>query len=302
MKQYAQIIESINIGIVIIDKEFRVIEWNKWMAEYSNNTFEDVMGKNIYDIYPELDKNFFNRGCKSVFTFGNMVYLSAKLHNFLFPFTIQGSNSELFTHMQQSCYLIPIRNIAGEVDQIMINIHDETENAVLEKHLKELSYIDGLTGAYNRRAFERRLLEEYARHKRKGMPLGIIMFDLDFFKLVNDTYGHPFGDVVLKHIVKICMANLLTEDFLARYGGEEFVCLLTDQNTEQTRIVAERLREQIEQLPAVEGDLSVSVTISLGIADSTDCDHHDKLLWLADRALYEAKRKGRNRVEAVNIE
>jgi len=297
MNKCAQILESINIGIVIIDKDFCITEWNNWMTVYSNKTCEDVRGKSIFDVYPELDKKSFSRGCKAVFTFGNLVFLSSTLHKYLFPFKIQGSNSTFFTHMQQSCYLIPIRNDDDEVDHVMINVHDETENAVLDKQLKELTYIDGLTRAYNRRAFERRLQEEFARHKRTGIPLGIIMFDLDFFKIVNDTYGHQFGDKVLQNVVSACSDCLRTEDFLARYGGEEFVCLLTDQNIDQTRLVAERLRERIEQMTIEEGASSVSVTISAVIADSANCDNRVTLLKMADEGLYAAKRKGRNRVE-----
>lgn len=297
MKSYARILESINIGIVIIDKNYNVVEWNNWMTVYSGKSAGEVEGKNIYDLYPELDRNCFNRGCKTVLSFGNLVFLSSKLHKYLFPFKLQGSHSTLFSHMQQSCYLIPIKNDEGEVEGIMINIHDVTENAVLEKHLKELSYIDGLTGVYNRRTFERRLMEEFTRHKRTESPLGIIMFDLDYFKTVNDAYGHQFGDTVLQQVVSMCKENLRTEDFLARYGGEEFVCLLINQNLEQTRLVAERLRKAIEQMPISMNSESVTVTISLGIADSSFCSDHETLLKLADDALYAAKRKGRNMVE-----
>lgn len=296
MKNYAQILESINIGIVVIDKEFRIIEWNNWMSVHSGQTKSEVISKNIYDLFPELDRNCFNRGCKTVFTFGNLVFLSSKLHQYLFPFKLHGAYSSLFSQMQQSCYLIPIRDDKGEIEGLMINIHDVTENAVLERHLKELSYVDGLTGVYNRRTFERRLMEEFTRHKRIDSPLGIIMFDIDHFKSVNDEYGHMFGDVVLQELVKICNKNLRTEDFLARYGGEEFVCLLINQNVHQAELVAERLRKSIADITVTEGGISVKTTISLGIADSRDCDTPEELIRLADEALYIAKRNGRNRV------
>ncbi|PLX67309.1 MAG: hypothetical protein C0603_09570 [Denitrovibrio sp.] len=159
MKGYSQILESINIGIVIIDKEFNIVEWNAWMANYSEKREDDVLGENIYKVFPELDRVCFNRGCKSVFSFGNLVFLSSKLHKFLFPFKLSGAYSASFEYMQQSCYLIPIKDENGETTSLMINVHDVTENAILEKHLKELSYVDGLTGVYNRRTFERRLVE-----------------------------------------------------------------------------------------------------------------------------------------------
>jgi len=294
MNSYSQIVQSINIGIVLIDTDYRVIEWNNWMSTHSGKNKEDVDGKNIFDIYPELNRKCFTRGCKTVKTFGNLVFLSSKLHRYLFPFRLQGAYSSMFEHMQQSCYLIPVRNENSEICGIMINVHDVTENAVLEKHLKELSYVDGLTGVYNRRTFERRLIEEFVRHKRIDSPLGIIMFDLDHFKKINDTYGHQFGDTVLQEVVQACSKKLRTEDFLARYGGEEFVCLLINQNIEQTRLVAERLRKAVEELVIKNKDTYIRPTISLGIADSEFCEDHEELLGSSDNALFKAKNAGRN--------
>ncbi len=170
MKDYSRILQSINIGIVIIDKQFNIIEWNNWMTTYSDKSEDDVLGKNIYEVYPELDRVCFNRGSKTVFSFGNLVFLSSKLHKFLFPFKLTGAYSASFDFMQQSCYLLPIKDDDGNVTSLMINVHDVTENAMLERHLKELSYVDGLTGVYNRRTFERRLLEEFTRHKRVDSP------------------------------------------------------------------------------------------------------------------------------------
>ncbi|ADD68754.1 diguanylate cyclase with PAS/PAC sensor [Denitrovibrio acetiphilus DSM 12809] len=299
MINYGHVIESINIGIVLLDKDLNITDWNNWMALHSGKDADDVKGRNIYDVYPELNRNCFIRGCKTVFTFSNLVFLSSKLHQYLFPFKLHGSYSTLFEFMQQNCYLIPIKDEKGVIEGLMINIHDVTENAVLERHLKELSYIDGLTGAYNRRTFEHRLAEEFNRHKRDEKPLGIIMFDLDFFKNINDKYGHQFGDVVLQQTAKLCKEKLRTEDFLARYGGEEFVCLLINQNVDQTYLVAERLRESLEKAVISNGDVSVSITISIGISDSKYASTPEELIQCADKALYEAKNNGRNTVVKV---
>ncbi|MGD9807926.1 MAG: diguanylate cyclase [Deferribacterales bacterium] len=298
MSSYAQVLDSINIGIVMLDTDLNITDWNNWMYIYSDKSAEEVMGKNIYDVYPELNRNCFVRGCKSVLSFGNLVFLSSKLHKYLFPFQLAGSYSTLFEHMQQSCYLIPIKNESGKVEGIMINIHDVTENAVLEKHLRELSYVDGLTGVYNRRTFEHRLQEEFQRHKRDDVSLGVIMFDIDHFKKVNDEHGHQMGDVVLQRVAKLCKEKLRTEDFLARYGGEEFVCLLINQSVDQAELVAERLRKAIEEAVIEDGSISLRVTVSLGVSDSKFFDTAEELLKDADEALYKAKSSGRNRTAA----
>lgn len=298
MSSYAQVLDSINIGIVMLDTDLNITDWNNWMYIHSDKPADEVIGKNIYDVYPQLKRNCFVRGCKSVLSFGNLVFLSAKLHKYLFPFKLEGSYSTLFEHMQQSCYLIPIKNAEGKVEGIMINIHDVTENAVLEKHLRELSYVDGLTGVYNRRTFEHRLNEEFQRHKRDEASLGVIIFDIDHFKNVNDLHGHQFGDIVLQKVAKICKEKLRTEDFLARYGGEEFVCLLINQSLEQAKLVAERLRTSIEESIITDGSINTHVTISLGVSDSKSFNSAEELLKDADTALYKAKENGRNRTES----
>lgn len=301
MNRCSLVLDSINLGIILLDKDLNIKEWNNWMSIYSGISAESAVGKNIFDFYPELkEKSSFIRGTKSVFTFGNMVMLSSKLHNYLFPFEITGTYSTLFGYMQQSCYLIPIKNEIGEVEGLMINVHDVTENAVLEKHLKELSYIDGLTGVYNRRTFEHRLIEEFNRHKREGLPLGLMMFDLDHFKMINDDHGHQFGDIVLQKLVKLCKEKLRAEDFLARFGGEEFVCIFINQDMEQVYTVAERLRAYIENSVISDGKIETKVTISIGIADSNNYTTSCELLKAADDALYLSKQNGRNVISQIN--
>jgi diguanylate cyclase (GGDEF)-like protein len=296
MKDCNQIVESINIGIILIDRHYNIAEWNSWMVMHSGLEKSDVINTSLFRIFPELEENqSFRRGCRSVFTFGNLAFMSAKLHGYVIPFRLRGQFSDKFSFMQQNCYMLPIKDDEGNISSVMINIHDVTENAVLEKNLKELSYVDGLTGAYNRRTFEKRLSEEFNRHQRTGKVISLIMFDIDHFKSVNDKYGHQTGDFVLQEIVKICKSKLRTEDLLARYGGEEFVCLLIDQNVQQAVLAAERLRTAIEESVITDADVSFGVTVSLGAADSGLCANEADLLKKADDALYKAKNSGRNK-------
>jgi two-component system, cell cycle response regulator len=173
-----------------------------------------------------------------------------------------------------------------------------------EKLLRELyesSTRDALTGLYNRRHFDDRIRAEFAYAKRHQLDIGFVMVDVDFFKRVNDTYGHAAGDTVLKHIAKCLAKQLRTEDVIARIGGEEFAILLRGIGTEGARRLGERLRTNIEKLPIVAEGIPIAVTISAGCAalsetnDGTPKDLFDA----ADRRLYEAKRTGRNRVVAA---
>jgi diguanylate cyclase len=159
--------------------------------------------------------------------------------------------------------------------------------------LIHLSRNDGLTGVYNRRYWEQRLLEEFDRCQRSSENACVMMVDLDHFKKINDTYGHLAGDDVLKEIGKL-LNQLRTSDISGRYGGEEFAVLLPNSSLEESSQVAERLRQKIENSQFGE---VVGCTISIGIASLQKSDV-DAYKWLdnADKALYKAKENGRNQV------
>jgi diguanylate cyclase (GGDEF)-like protein len=163
--------------------------------------------------------------------------------------------------------------------------------------LRDLSIKDELTGLFNYRYFRRILQEQYKMSKRYKFPLSCIMLDIDFFKAVNDTYGHQFGDAVLKHLADILKNNVRDTDKLVRYGGEEFAVLFPYTDYESAFKKAEKLRKLVETSSfIVKGD-AISITISLGIASypaSRNISRPERLVNYADEALYQAKGKGRN--------
>lgn len=172
-----------------------------------------------------------------------------------------------------------------------------------EKLLRELyesSTRDSLTGLYNRRHFDDRIKAELAYAKRHQLDVGFIMIDIDFFKRVNDTYGHAAGDAILKSVAATLARQLRTEDVIARVGGEEFGVLLRGIGCEGARRLAERLRTSIESLPISADGVPVAVTISAGCSalSETQDASPGSLLRIADERLYNAKRAGRNRVAA----
>ncbi len=171
------------------------------------------------------------------------------------------------------------------------------------KKLLEMATKDPLTGLYNRRHFQERLSEEMNRIRRYGGYLSIIILDVDFFKRINDTYGHPCGDEVLQKIAKILKENTRNSDIVARYGGEEFVILLPETNLKGATTLAERLRRQVEEEVFKCEDNKLKVTISLGVAclEPESPKDEKRFLSIADKALYYSKHKGRNRVTAVRV-
>lgn len=176
------------------------------------------------------------------------------------------------------------------------------ERANVYSEILQNATMDALTGLNNRRQFEIRLKEEYSSANRQNTPLCAIMIDIDFFKKFNDTYGHAVGDTVLRTTASVIKEQLREYDIPSRYGGEEFCVLLPQTGIEEARIVAERLRSTVENTKIEiksekdEQIKNISVTISVGLAELDVRDMADDLYMKADRALYQAKEQGRNRV------
>lgn len=171
------------------------------------------------------------------------------------------------------------------------------ENARLYQQMQECAMLDGLTGVYNRLYFQDKLEEEYQKAKKNEYDLSLIIFDIDHFKRFNDTYGHLFGDAVLKTISSYILKNLRKEDIFARYGGEEFVILMPHTTLAQAGEKAEDLRSNISKLTITDRTVSVTVTISIGISAFPETAGNSmELTKTADDALYKAKRNGRNLV------
>jgi diguanylate cyclase (GGDEF)-like protein len=174
------------------------------------------------------------------------------------------------------------------------------DNAQLIKDLENLATTDGLTRLYNRRHFMERAESEFVRSHRYKRELSVFLLDADHFKDINDNHGHETGDRVLRILAETCRLSLRQLDVLGRYGGEEFVVLLPETSASLAQEAAERLRKQIEELriPASAGDIRVTVSIGVATAGQTT-ESVAALINQADRALYEAKRGGRNRVAAA---
>ena len=192
------------------------------------------------------------------------------------------------------------------------------ENCINRQRILELGYQDGLTNAYNRRYFDERLKHEIDRCVRKKTDLVCLFIDIDFFKKINDNYGHQVGDAVLVRLVALMREQVRSSDIVARYGGEEFAIILPDTGIQKAHEVAERIRSQVEEQKLVIDENTLSTTVSIGMASLSQLkylsgphknnqlqqptENLDKvLLGKADEALYQAKQTGRNQVVIKKI-
>lgn len=174
---------------------------------------------------------------------------------------------------------------------------DQIEN-VFHEELYRMATIDALTGAANKRTFEERMREEFSYCIRNHVALSLVLFDIDHFKKVNDTYGHPTGDYVLTHICDLAKTIIRNEDILARYGGEEFALILKATDAPGAMILAERLRQLVESAHFEFEGKNVKITLSAGVATLTGGNFQswETMLKTADELLYKSKNSGRNRV------
>ena len=164
--------------------------------------------------------------------------------------------------------------------------------------IKNMATYDTLTGLYNRRYFEERLGAEAEKSFYSGIPLSLVMVDIDHFKKVNDTFGHTEGDQILCKISSVLKNSVRRKDTVARYGGEEFILILPEAGLEQSFVIAERIRQLVEKTLFEVGRAQVNLTLSMGISNfpSHRVKSKEELIKMADQALYDAKRGGRNKV------
>lgn len=191
------------------------------------------------------------------------------------------------------------RRVEERTRELQLEIKERTR---VQEELRVLATTDSLTGASNRRHFLELAEREFERTRRYPAPLSALMLDADHFKQVNDTWGHDVGDKVLKSLCRVIQSELRATELLGRMGGEEFAIALPSTPCEGAMVVAERLRLAVSQLTVPVGEAEVSFTVSIGVAQAGPEDNSfAAVLSRADRALYQAKEQGRNRVVSAEV-
>ncbi len=301
------ILQNIDAGLVVMNRSYEIELWNNFMQNHSGRAPEDILGKSIFEVFPELSRAWFQHKAESVFVLHNATFTTWEQRPYLFRFPHYRPITGTAEHMYQNSTIIPLMDARGRVDHICLIVYDVTDTAVnkmaqqlANQQLRDLSRIDHLTGLYNRGYWESRLIQEFKRFDRYELSCSLIMFDIDHFKAVNDTYGHTVGDDVIREVSRTLRIQLRDLDIAGRYGGEEFGVILTGTTVEGATVFAERLRASIEQMVVYSEGQQVRFTISLGINQlrAATADHR-AWIELADQALYQSKEGGRNRYTVV---
>lgn len=272
--------------IFVKDAQSRIILANDSFCSVFGLQREDVLGKTLAENVPENEREQFLRIDKQVLTDGVKNVTEETL-------TTNGSESKTIITTKT-------RYTDGNGTHFLIGvISDITERKLLEQQLREKANTDYLTNLNTRRHFMDLAELELNRLARYDSPLSFMVLDIDFFKRINDVYGHQSGDIVIMQFAEVCQSILRSADIMGRVGGEEFAVMLPETSIDQAKEVAERLREAVENMRLVLEDhaLPIKVTVSIGLVSFTSKDKTlEGLLKLADQALYQAKNSGRNRV------
>lgn len=296
------VVQSIDVGVVVMDREYRIEVWNSFMENHSGRGSDEVSGQPLFDVFPEIERNWFSRKVETAVMLGTRAFTIWEQRPNLVRFKSYQPITGLADEMYQNVTIIPLRSTNGESDHVCLIIYDVTSVAVNKRQLEsantqlqELALRDGLTGLLNRRYWEQCLENEFSRHQRYERPTSLLMFDIDHFKNFNDTYGHQLGDEVIREVARLTRLFARETDFAGRYGGEEFAVLLPDTPVEGAYQFAERLRKAIAALQIPHDGKTLHVTISLGVSGLEETMlNHTQLIEATDKALYQSKENGRN--------
>lgn len=284
--KYKAAFYSTNAGILIVNKEGLIEEINPGFTRLTGYNEEDVLGKSPRILRSGVHPPEYYKDLWDTINAGKTWV--GRLYN------IKKDGSRYWERSSIS----PIISRDGEITHYMGIKEDITKEKEVEDNLKKQSMTDYLTGIYNRRTLMEKSTEEFIEARENDRKISVLMMDLDNFKTVNDTYGHSFGDEVLKRFAKVSIAAIRRSDVLGRYGGEEFMITLPGSSKDAAVMIAERIRESMGKQVFEFEDQEIFVTVSIGVATIGEDDTLTELIERADKALYDAKSSGRNRVVA----
>ncbi len=298
-----EMVQTVDAGLVVLDHDYGIHLWNGFMINHSGLSPVHTIGKNFFQLFPEIPQRWFQRKLDSVLQLKTRSFITWEQRPFLLRFKNYRPITGTAEFMYQNSTLIPLASADGSVRHVGVIIYDVTDTAISKLQLEtandalaQLSRTDRLTGLNNRGHWEECLHNEFLRCQRTKQASSLVMFDIDHFKKVNDTHGHQAGDEVIRVVAEVLRDSVRGTDIPGRYGGEEFGVILPVTTAKEGHVMAERMRARIEKTPVMHEQQQIDFTISLGIAEFTPAmGKHKDWLSRADQALYQAKSGGRNR-------
>lgn len=279
------IFDSMGEGFIVLDSSERLVDYNRTVSTMIPALRQSMIGQQLDEVWLELA--------------GESFPLKRDQDNSVEELTWTTDGVEKVYEVRSSM----LRHRNGERAGSLLMLINVTELKRLQQELEHQAYYDGLTQILNRTQFIRLGREMLEQMRGQRMPFALMLFDIDYFKRVNDTYGHETGDKMIVHVVSICKERLPEDALFGRYGGEEFVLALPFVTAQGAEALAERLRAAMEYAPLLTPKGVLTVTASFGIVQVAGANDEtlETLLSKADEALYTSKRDGRNRVSAYEL-
>ncbi len=280
---FQNIFDTIQDGITVLDTDMNIVRINKAMEQWYQPKIP-YTGKKCYEAFH--GRYHICKDCPAAKTLE-----SGSPRMITLP---RGGTAG--TSGWVEAHAFPMTDSSGKLSGVVEYVRNISGRKRLEEELTALATTDALTGVNNRRSFLEKAVTVFASTRRYEKFFSVLMFDIDHFKRVNDTFGHQAGDKVLKAMAETCVAGLRETDIFGRMGGEEFAAVLTETGIHDAVNLAERLRHDFSKLSVKIGGESLGITVSIGVStfENQDKSLEDIIKW-ADIALYKAKNKGRNR-------
>ncbi|RJF98152.1 diguanylate cyclase [Noviherbaspirillum saxi] len=299
------VLKAVRAGIIVFDAEQRVVLWNHWMEQHSHLAASAVLGRRFSDIFSDMVNGRTHVAIDTALQHNFASLLSQTLNKAPFPLFASPADAANGVRMQQAVHVMPLavddlpRHCLVQISDVSMAVSRERKLREMAVELESQTLVDGLTGIANRRRFDLHLDDEFRRAKRNASAISLLMIDVDSFKDFNDNYGHQRGDDCLVTIAGALVRVLnRARDLVARYGGEEFTVILPDTSADGALQVAEAMRAEVEALGVEHGFSGVAKHVTISVGVSTLVPEHttatSSLVHAADRALYQAKRSGRN--------
>lgn len=297
-------VHNIDVGLVIIDKDFNVKVWNGFMENHSGLLTAHMVDKKITDVFTSIPEDWLQQKVNSVCLLKNKAFTTWEQRPYLFKFKSYRPITSGAEFMYQNVTFLPLTDIVGTVTQICMIIYDVTDVALnrqglqeANEKLKHLRHTDSLTQLYNQSYWRGQCADTFIKHKDLKQPTSLLVINIDHFKKVNDGYGHAFGDQVITGVADTLRQHKTELDIAGRVDGEEFTILLTNKDLSAAKLTAEVIRQAIEKMVFETQGEKVKITISIGIAQITaGLADHDAWIKVANLGLQKAKNNGRNQI------
>lgn len=295
MSDFCQTLDFIYEEIIIINKNYEICYWNNNMKAITNLDFEEVESKNILEVLPNLNTNYFKKTANDLFANGNKAFLSAAMHknliseymdfNLYLSIINKGKSKYLLMEFvdvtSQFMQINKLKKYTNELYKLNLELKEK------EIMIKKLAYYDNLTGISNRSLFYKLAEKMFESAKRNNNKMCLMFIDIDNFKCINDNYGHDAGDKAIVKVAEILKEATRENDIVARYGGDEFIVLLTQiKSHDDYKIVVSRIVNNKDNVLILCRE-KVEITMSIGISFyPNDGETIDKLLTKADKEMY----------------